>query len=53
MTVDHALDRFEALLSGSPDPATPCAKPARLVSGLEKHFAFEEEHLLAAVGLPT
>ncbi|MFD0567375.1 nitroreductase/quinone reductase family protein [Kitasatospora saccharophila] len=48
-TVAEALTRFEAHLAtpGADDPATLRAELDRLTDGLEAHFAYEEEHLLA------
>ncbi|GLW69737.1 cation-binding protein [Kitasatospora phosalacinea] len=49
-TVAEALARFEAHLAapGADDPAVLRAELDRLTDGLEAHFAYEEEHLLAA-----
>ncbi|MFE1321375.1 nitroreductase/quinone reductase family protein [Kitasatospora phosalacinea] len=49
-TVADALARFEAHLAtpGADDPAALRAELDRLTDGLEAHFAYEEEHLLAA-----
>ncbi|WP_033216069.1 nitroreductase/quinone reductase family protein [Kitasatospora phosalacinea] len=48
-TVADALARFEAHLAapGADDPAALRAELDRLTDGLEAHFAYEEEHLLA------
>ncbi|MDW6062732.1 nitroreductase/quinone reductase family protein [Streptomyces sp. FXJ1.4098] len=55
--VERALKEFEALLHGGL-PADPAdvkkirAELDRLVSGLEEHFAYEEQHLLPALEVP-
>ncbi|BAJ32922.1 MULTISPECIES: nitroreductase/quinone reductase family protein [Kitasatospora] len=53
-TVADALARFEAHLAAPVDPAGQASGPAvlraeldRLTEGLEAHFAYEEEHLIA------
>ncbi|MDX3224151.1 nitroreductase/quinone reductase family protein [Streptomyces sp. ME19-01-6] len=58
--VERALEEFETLLTGElpGDPvgvAELRAELDRLVSGLEEHFAYEEQHLLPAleVSLPS
>ncbi|NUS84515.1 MAG: nitroreductase family deazaflavin-dependent oxidoreductase [Streptomyces sp.] len=55
--VERALEEFEALLNGGL-PADPAdvkkirAELDRLVSGLEEHFAYEEQYLLPALEMP-
>ncbi|MEV6977453.1 nitroreductase/quinone reductase family protein [Kitasatospora sp. NPDC093806] len=55
--VERALARLADLLEMGPaaDPGGPAALKAeldRVIDGLEEHFAYEEEHLLPALGLP-
>lgn len=55
--VERALEEFEALLNGGlpGDPADVKklrAELDRLVSGLEEHFAYEEQQLLPALEVP-
>ncbi|MEU9789319.1 nitroreductase/quinone reductase family protein [Streptomyces sparsogenes] len=58
--VERALAEFEALVGGAADglPGDPAdaeklrAELDRLVTGLEEHFAYEERHLLPALGTP-
>ncbi|MER6143917.1 nitroreductase/quinone reductase family protein [Streptomyces sparsogenes] len=58
--VERALTEFEALVGGAAEglPGDPAdaeklrAELDRLVTGLEEHFAYEERHLLPALGTP-
>lgn len=58
--VERTLAEFEALVGGAADglPGDPAdaeklrAELDRLVTGLEEHFAYEERHLLPALGTP-
>jgi hypothetical protein len=53
--VAAALGRMQALLDGGGGglgTATTRRELERAIAGLEEHFAYEEEHLLPALGVP-